>query len=422
VQIASVQTLHARAMRTNKMPLPKADLIVVDESHRCLARTWKQIVDAYPYAQLLGMTATPVRSDGRGLGNLFRELVTGPSVAELIEQKYLVPTVYYAPIEPDLKGVKTRAGDWALNELAARVDRPDMVGDVVSHWHRLAQHKRTIVFATSVTHSLHIRDEFIASGVRAEHLDGTTDKHERAAILERLASGETEVVTNCFVLTEGVDAPSVECICLARPTRQLGVYLQMAGRGLRPAEGKDRSILLDHAGAVYRHGLLQDPIKWTLDVTKHADNPTHQARTASQFSKLVECGQCKALRTGGQPCPHCGFQPKRRPEAVVFLDGDLERVTKGKAKPSSYSPADRQRFYQQLMALRLVRNEERLINGKPPLKPTWAAAKYKDRFHSWPPFAWNDLPPAAAVSPEIKSWVRSKDIAFAKRMAKDRAA
>src|SRR5262249_45043827 len=136
-------------------------------------------------------------------------------------------------------------------------------------------------------------------------------------------------------------------------------------------------------------------------------------------SRLLECRQCGALRQGGEACVHCGFLPKRRPEAIVFAEGELAEVDKHgrptKADPPSLE--DKQRWYQQLMGLRLLRNEERRNKGKVPLKTGWAAAKYKDRFGEWPPFAWNRLPPAAAVSPEVQSWVRSRDIAFAKRIA-----
>jgi superfamily II DNA or RNA helicase len=163
-----------------------------------------------------------------------------------------VPTVYYAPSEPDLRGVKTQAGDYQINQLAKRMDRPDLIGDVISTWHRYSQRRKTLVFCVDVPHSIHVKDEFVRSGVRAEHVDGSTPKAERDAILGRLASGETEVVTNCMVLTEGFDLPAIGCIVLARPTKQLGLFRQMAGRDLRPAPDKDNLILLDHAGAVYR--------------------------------------------------------------------------------------------------------------------------------------------------------------------------
>src|SRR5262249_13853013 len=143
----------------------------------------------------------------------------------------------YAPIDPDLKGITIRQGDWAEGELADRMDRPQLVGDIIVHWLRHAEHRRTIAFACSVGHSLHIRDEFVKAGIRCEHLDGDTPTDERDAILARLASGKTEVVVNCMVLTEGFDCPDVGCITLARPTRRMGLFRQMIGRGLRPADG-----------------------------------------------------------------------------------------------------------------------------------------------------------------------------------------
>ena len=137
VQVASVQTLWARCMRTDKIPLPAADLIIIDEAHHVAARTWRLIIEAYPNARLIGLTATPCRSDGRGLGNFFDELIEGPQISELIAQKHLVPTIYYAPAEPDLRGVETRQGDYAINQLSDRMNRDDLVGDIVSNWHKL---------------------------------------------------------------------------------------------------------------------------------------------------------------------------------------------------------------------------------------------------------------------------------------------
>ena len=129
------------------------------------------------------------------------------------------------------------------------------------------------MFCVDVGHSVHVLDEFLKSGVRAEHVDGSTPKTERDAILARLASGETEVVCNCMVLTEGFDLPAIGGIVLARPTKQIGLFRQMAGRGLRPAPGKRSLILIDHAGAVFRHGLLEDRIEWTLETDERATNP-----------------------------------------------------------------------------------------------------------------------------------------------------
>jgi DNA repair protein RadD len=179
VQVASISTLHARAIRTRTMDLPAADLVIVDEAHHTPARTYRRLLAAYPEAVILGLTATPCRGDGRGLGNAFDTLIECPPVAELISAGYLVPTRVYAPTRPDLTGVKVERGDYVEKQLAARMDVGQLIGDIVSHWHRLAERRHTVVFATGVAHSVHLRDEFRRSGVWAEHLDGTTPAEER---------------------------------------------------------------------------------------------------------------------------------------------------------------------------------------------------------------------------------------------------
>jgi superfamily II DNA or RNA helicase len=161
VQVASIQTLWARAVQQigkHKIELPEADLLIIDEAHHCPAQTYSKIIKAYPDAVLLGLTATPCRGDGRGLGGIFEKLIECPQVAELIEYNYLVPTRVYAPVDPDLRGVRTQAGDYVENQLAERMDRPKLIGDIVTHWHKYSERRRTVCFACSVGHSIHIRD------------------------------------------------------------------------------------------------------------------------------------------------------------------------------------------------------------------------------------------------------------------------
>ncbi len=405
VQVCSIQTLWARAMRTERMPLPPADLLIIDEAHHCQAQTYRKIIEAYPDAILLGATATPCRGDGRGLGEIFDCIVETPQVAELAELGFLVKTRVYAPVDPDLTGVQTRVGDYVENQLAERMDRAGLVGDIVAHWHKFGERRPTVCFAVNVAHSIHIRDEFIASGVRAEHIDGTTPKADRDAVLERLASGELELVTNCMVLGEGWDSPLASCIILARPTRKMGLYRQMVGRILRPAEGKPDAIVLDHSGAVFRHGFVEDPVDWNLDPDKRSESPTHAARMRSGWSaRLVECTQCSAMRVAGEPCPACGFLPQKPPKQVMFAAGDLGLVDRQRRQDQ----AERLRWHRMLTGVAQQRG----------YKPGWPGNKYREKFGDWPPTRTVEpLEPSF----EVWAWVHSRFREYAEAEARRKA-
>jgi superfamily II DNA or RNA helicase len=404
VQVASIQTLHRRAIQAESMPLPPADLLWIDEAHHCPAQTYRKIIAAYPNAILLGTTATPCRGDGRGLGGIFETIIEAPQVADLISEKYLVGTRVYAPVDPDLRGIRTRLGDYVENELAERMDRAELVGDIVTHWHKFSERRKTVCFAVSVEHSVHIRNEFVRSGVRAEHIDGETPKPERDATLARLASGEIELVTNCMVLTEGWDMPEVGCCVLARPTRRMGLYRQMIGRVLRPAPDKADAIILDHSGAVFRHGFAEDYVEWTLDPDRRAKSPVHAKRGENgSASRLVECTNCGAIRVTGEPCFHCGFLPQRPPRAVDYVDGDLGLVDRQRrVKVDINDPAVRAQWHGMLAYIASERD----------YKPGWVACKFKEKFGAWPP--WGAVAQQIPPSQEVRSWVRSRMIAFAK--------
>jgi DNA repair protein RadD len=403
VQVASIQTLWTRAITIGSMNLPPADLLVVDECHHAPAATYRKIIEAYPGAVLLGLTATPCRGDGRGLGGIFQTMIESPQAADLIKQGYLVGTRVYAPCDPDLRGVRTQAGDYVESQLAERMDRDNLVGDIVTHWHKYGERRKTVAFAVSVEHSIHIRDEFIKSGVRAEHIDGSTPKPERDATLAQLESGDLNVISNCMVLTEGWDMPDVGCCVLARPTRKMGLYRQMVGRVLRPTDGKTDAIVLDHSGAVFRHGFVEDPVEWTLDPDRRAESLVHRKR-GERGSRLIECKNCGVVRVAGEACWHCGFLPQPAARRVEFDDGELGIVDRSRrAHGNIYDPAERARWHAMLAYIASERG----------YKPGWVAHQYKEKFKSWPP--WGQSPRSIPPSPEVRSWVRSRMIAFAKR-------
>jgi hypothetical protein len=259
-----------------------------------------------------------------------------------------------------------------------------------------------VCFACSVPHSQHIRDEFVRAGVRCEHVDGTTSKDERDAAIAQLESGAIEVLTNCAVFTEGFDLPDLGCCILARPTKRMGLYKQMIGRVLRPAPGKKYAIILDHAGACFRHGMPADHVDWTLDPEKAATAPAHVARQQKPGGGMVECSQCSGLRLGGHACPNCGFMPARRSEYVPVRAGDLGLVKGGKAKAPEY---DRDAWRGMLTAIA----EE---NG---FKRGWVAHQFKAKFGVFPP--WGEAMPRKP-SAEVRSWVRSQQIRYAKSQRK----
>jgi DNA repair protein RadD len=305
-----------------------------------------------------------------------------------------------------LHGVHIRNGDYVESELADRMDRPKLVGDIVTNWIKFGERRKTVCFATSVRHSIHIRDEFIKSGIRAEHIDGTTPMDERDATLARLASGEIEVVTNCMVLTEGWDMPALGCLILARPTKQLGLYRQMVGRGLRPAPDKTNCIIIDHSGVTYRLGFAEDNVAWTLEPDHKAENLTHVARDGDQpgGSKIVECRECGGARVGGMACLSCGYLPVPSPRAVEVIDGDLGLVDSSrKARANPDDTRIRAEWLGMLAAIAIERG----------YKPGWVAHRYHEKFGEWPPEGEGPVPREPSI--EVRRWEKSRMIAYARR-------
>lgn len=319
VHVASIQTLIRREV-------PAADIVIFDEAHHVSARSYQKIIEQYPNATILGLTATPCRRDGKGLGATFSALVQVSQVKGLVEQNFLVPFVAYAPSRPDLKGVKVKMGDYAEDQLAEAVDKPQLVGDIAEHWYKLAKGRQTIIFCASIAHSNHIADAFSAMGVRVKHLDGETPKDQREEILDDLAKGNIQVVCNVGVLTEGYDCPAVSCVVLARPTKSYGLFLQMAGRGMRPHPSKTDLLLLDHAGAIYEHGMIDDDVNWTLEPGKLSwEKKKYEKKTAMPWI----CDHCHHVNqpTRSKHCEKCGLKPIETKQIAVG-PGHLERVKK----------------------------------------------------------------------------------------------
>jgi len=408
IQVASVQTL----VRRLDDHVGDYGLVIIDECHHATADSYGRILDAFPNARRLGLTATPFRLDGRGLGDLFGELIVAAYTDELVAAGVLHAPRVWASRAPDLRGVWIVRGDYSPRGLAQRTNRPELIGDIVETWKRRAWGLRTVAFAVSVEHSRSIAAAFREAGVPAEHLDGATPEAERAAVLERLARGDTLVVSNCMVLTEGWDLPSLQCAIIARPTASLNLHLQMIGRIMRACEGKQGAIVLDHAGNHHVHGLVTRRLTYSLE-------PDHRTGEGDPLG-LRRCRACGLFFEPTRwACPECGWAPQpsdytqpqtAEGELVEFDDRDFayrrevwrlletERVAAGYAEgwsryrfkerfgewpvvangelvdPASASLAEKRAVYEDLL---------RVAEAKG-FKRGWAAHRYRDIFGVWP--------------------------------------
>ncbi len=321
VQVASVQTL-GRRLTDPRYSAP--DLIVVDEAHHAVAGQWRDIVTAYPAARILGVTATPERLDGKGLGieagGIFDQIVIGPAVSDLIAGGFLTPSRIFASADsPDLSGVRTRGGDFEAGALAEAMGRAAIVGDAVAHYTRHTPGQPAILFSPSVAHAEAMAAAFCAAGYRAVAASGATEARVRDAAIAGLGNGSVQVLCSCDLISEGLDVPAVSAVILLRPTKSLGLYLQQVGRGLRPAPGKTHLTVLDHAGNTLRHGPPDLVRNWSL-----AGRPKKE-RDAVPPTR--QCPECFAVHSPEPECPECGFAYPVQSREIEHIAGDLTDMT-----------------------------------------------------------------------------------------------
>jgi len=319
VQVASVQTLARR------LHVFKPTLIIIDEAHHGTAGQWRKIIDANPQARILGVTATPERLDGRGLGEVFDELIRGPEVRDLVRNGHLCQPVYFAPpMTADLGNVHKVAGDFNKAELAAAMDKASITGDAVEHYARICKGAPSVAFCASIAHAQHVAEQFNAAGFKAATIDGTLDRDTRREVVRMLGDGRLNVLTSCEIINEGFDLPIVTGAILLRPTMSLAVHLQQIGRVLRPAPGKERAIILDHVGNLARHGFAEDVRDWTLDGRK---KNTGKKRDDEPALDVSQCPQCFCCHDPAPTCPACGWAYPLRNRQIEQRDGELKQLT-----------------------------------------------------------------------------------------------
>lgn len=309
---------------------PRADLIVIDEAHRSLAASYVEILDAQPDALVLGLTATPWRLDGQGLGDVFRHMFVMVGMTEVVADGFLVrPVTYGIPRKKAramLKGIKA-GRDYQIAQLAAAMSKRTLLGDAVAEWERLALDVPTIAFAVNRHHGRQLMCRFAEAGHAVGYVDGDTSPGERDALLANVRAGIIKVLVNVDVLSEGIDIPPVKCIILARPTKSLTRFLQYVGRASRRF-GNKRPIVIDHAGNCWLHGLPEIEREWTLDGKPrggHREVPMRYCEACGAMNPVAvtECREC------GEPLPRSDREIREeqaRLEKLRLEENDRKRL------------------------------------------------------------------------------------------------
>ena len=316
-EIGMVQTISRRL--ENMLP---PSLIITDENHHCLAASYRKIYDHFKESYCLGFTATPVRLNGGGLGEVNDVLITGPTVKELIGRKCLSEFDYYAPPVADLSGLRTRAGEYSAEDIEKALNKPKIYGNVISYYHQLADGKQAVCYCAGITSSKAMARMFELEGVPAAHIDGDTPKAERAQTIEKFRRGELKILCNVDLISEGFDVPDCAAAILLRPTKSLTLYIQQSMRCMRYKEGK-RAVIIDHVGNVHRFGLPDQDFEWTLE-----PRPKKQKEKTDEELKIRQCPQCFCTHAYAAVCPNCGHvYPAQERVIQESKEARLARIT-----------------------------------------------------------------------------------------------
>ena len=380
-QVCSPQTLARRAT-------PAADLVIIDECHVAYG-IHKKMMQAMPNTVFIGLSATPFT---KGLGKLYSNLVVGATTTKLTDEGYLVPVKVFAPSKPDLTKLRTVAGDYDEKELFARVNKPKLVADIVDTWIKRGDNRPTIGFAVNVLHSQALCEQFKDRGIRAAHIDSYMPTKLREQLVNDFKDGYIKVLFNVGILDKGFDYPQASCLIMARPTKSLMLYIQQAGRVLRPHPTKEDAIILDHAGNTQAHGFVTDDLPQELDDgTKRKMEPSQK----KQEEKGRLCTSCAYVKKKKEyKCPCCGFTPKKKDAGIDVEKGDLLEVTRTKI-----TMVDKQKLYSELLYVEVEKGYKR----------GFAAQMYRNKFGVWPK-GLNDIPRIPSL--DTMNYIKSRMIQF----------
>ncbi len=342
--VASVATLARRLERT---AVP--DYVIVDEAHHAIGGSLYGKIIAYwrernPGLRVIGVTATPERLSGEGLGETFDDLVLGPTPRELIDIGALSDYRLFAPAaQLDLSGVGSRGGDFKRDALGELMDKPAIIGSAVGEYRKLCDGLPAVAFCVSISHAHHTAEQFRAAGYRAAAIGGKMDKTLRRQIVQDFGRGAINVLTSADIVSEGFDVPGIVAAILLRPTQSLALYLQQVGRALRAADGKDHAIILDHVQNHMRHGLPDDPRQWSLlgrGERKSKSDGEASGRQCGPYETPVPVlirgklhpvgsivGGCLAVSpSAASKCVECGTPFLAKPRQIEEVAGTLSEV------------------------------------------------------------------------------------------------
>lgn len=394
VQICSAQTLIRRSF-------PRVDTVIVDEAHKQFTQLNEWIVTQ---DRVLGLTATPW---AKGMGEVWDRLLCPVNIDQLTERGYLVPVkALVPPARPNLKGVKSKRYDWGKDydqkELSARMRDEQLVGDIVATWKRHSDCTKTLIFAVDREHARSLQREIEMHNLECGYVDAFTDREERNRLAGLLMDGTLNAIVNIATMTTGVDF-DVRTIILARPTRSRMLYQQVVGRGLRPAEGKDHLLLLDHSPTTKSLGLVNE-IDANGEYLDEGD--AEKRRQTSEEPKRRECSECGAVQPRRvEKCPFCGHVPERRVINKVMNNaaGTLQEYKSANEHDPVLSL-----FYSELMSYASHKG----------YNLGWAYHQFRKKHDVFPPASWRDTWSRIGmefIRPETLSWIRSQQIRWAKR-------
>lgn len=319
MRLCTIGMVQTFSRRIGKMITPS--LIITDENHHCLATSYRKIYDHWPDVLKVGVTATPVRLNGSGLGDINDKLIVGPTVRELIEWGNLAPFRYYAPQLVMTDNLKTSRGEYNRGAIRELFEKRVIWGDVIKNYNKLAGGLQAICYCSNIEQSQTMAASFCQAGITAAHLDANTTKYHRDDIISRFRAGEIKILCNVDLISEGFDVPDCSAVILLRPTKSLGLFIQQSMRCMRPKPGKT-AIIIDHVGNVMRFGLPDLDRQWSLTAKQ-------QNKKAAPEFNITTCPMCfTAYYSNLRVCPQCGHVPERQEqqEPIVVPDGELAEV------------------------------------------------------------------------------------------------